>query len=82
MGPCVCSCNYIQKKDTKIVEASLNEHSNKIQKFSHRQKEESNDTQSLNNSLCIKVKKTKPILSHLKNKNKSKMNVLNNKELL
>ena len=81
MGPCVCSCQYIQKKDTKILDASIKEHCNKIQKFSHRGKEESNETQSLNNSLCIKkrAKNIKPILSHLRKKKYSKNN---NKELL
>ena len=67
MGPCVCSCQFIQNKDTKVLDTSINEQCNKIQKFSNRAKEES---QSLNNSLCIRGrgKNVKPILSHLRKK--------------
>ena len=81
MGPCVCSCQFIQNKDTKVLDTSINEQCNKIQKFSNRAKEESNESQSLNNSLCIRGrgKNVKPILSHLRKKKYKKMP---NKELL
>ena len=81
MGPCVCSCQFIQNKDTKVLDTSINEQCNKIQKFSNRAKEESNESQSLNNSLCIRGrgKNVKPILSHLSKKKYKKMH---NKELL
>ena len=44
MGPCVCSCQFIQNKDTKVLDTSINEQCNKIQKFSNRAKEESNES--------------------------------------
>ena len=79
MGPCVCSCQFIQNKDTKVLDTSINEQCNKIQKFSNRAKEESNESQSLNNSLCIRGrgKNVKPILSHLRKKNIKKCIIKN-----